>query len=225
MSEPEQPNVANNLLWIHHVISRALSVSVDRSAVYAEHGFPDAATKAGFLAYEQSLSSTLSGHHLAEDEQAFPYFRPLLPDAPYDDLTSDHHAMEPLITRLNAAIAGAASEDDAEARRALGELHEAVVGLEQIWYPHIQKEEQSLSADALAQVMTPEEHGALARSLSEFSQQHTGPAPLTVPFVLYNLETTERAAMAGVMPPMITQELVPGPWKAQWEVMKPFLLE
>lgn len=225
MSDPEQPNVANNLLWIHHVISRALSISADRSPVYVEHGFPDVATKAGFLAYEQSLSSTLRGHHLAEDEQAFPYFRLRVPDAPYDQLTADHHAMEPLLAQMNAAIADAVTDDDIEARRALRELHEAIVGLQQIWHPHIAKEEESLSPDVLAQVMTPEEHGALARSLSEFSQQHTGPAPLIVPFVLYNLEPAERAAMARVMPPMITQELVPGPWKTQWAVMMPFLLD
>jgi hypothetical protein len=54
---------------------------------------------------------------------------------------------------------------------------------------------------------------------------HSGPDYLVVPFVLYNLSPEQRAILAAEMPPIVTQQLVPIAWKAQWEPMSPFLLE
>lgn len=45
-----------------------------------------------------------------------------------------------------------------------------------------------------------------------------------VPFLLYNLPPEKRAAFAQMLPPVVTQQLVPVVWKEKWEPMKPFLL-
>jgi hypothetical protein len=48
---------------------------------------------------------------------------------------------------------------------------------------------------------------------------------LAVPFLLYNVESDDRAHFFAVMPPEITQQLVPVVWKDEWASMKPFLLD
>jgi hemerythrin-like domain-containing protein len=223
MTDTNVPNLANSLLWIHQVITRGLGVCAQNSESFASHGFPDASLKTGFLDYTRSLASVLGGHHLTEDDLAFPYLRTVLPDAPYTDLAADHHAMEPLLVQIETAVAAAAAEEDVS--HPLRDLHAAVVSVGEIWHPHIMKEEQSFSAEVLEQLISPEEHIRLIRTMGEFSQQHTGPGPLVIPFLLYNLPEPERTAMAQGMPAVLTQELVPGPWRAQWSPMEPFLLK
>ena len=49
------------------------------------------------------------------------------------------------------------------------------------------------------------------------------PAPLSVPFLLYNSEPEDRAAFSSFMPPELTQQLVPIVWQDEWAPMKPFL--
>jgi hypothetical protein len=43
--------------------------------------------------------------------------------------------------------------------------------------------------------------------------------------MLYNLEGADRAHFMAVLPPEITQQLVPVVWKDEWAPMKPFLLD
>lgn len=223
MPGENSPNVADSLLLIHHVITRGLGVCAQNSETFAIHGFEDESLKTGFLDYTSSLASVLRGHHMAEDELAFPYLRAVLPGAPYDDLGADHRAMEPLLAQIETAVASVASGE--QTGRALRQLYDTVMSVAEIWQPHIETEEQTFNSEVLAQLIAPEEHIRLIRSLSEFSQQHTGPGPLVIPFILYNLPAAERSALAQGMPPAVTQELVPGTWKAQWAPMEPFLLD
>jgi hypothetical protein len=73
--------------------------------------------------------------------------------------------------------------------------------------------------------MTIPEHIDMAQKAAAHSQQHSQPAPLAVPFLLYNLEGEDRAFFLAVMPPEVTQQLVPVVWKEEWAPMKPFLLD
>jgi len=50
-------------------------------------------------------------------------------------------------------------------------------------------------------------------------------AALAIPFLFYNLEDDDRTHFMSVMPPQVTQELVPFVWKDIWAPMKPFLLD
>jgi len=59
---------------------------------------------------------------------------------------------------------------------------------------------------------------------AQHGMAHAGPDYLAAPFILHNLEAEDRAHMAGEMPPIVSQELVPVVWKDQWAPMKPFLL-
>ena len=45
-----------------------------------------------------------------------------------------------------------------------------------------------------------------------------------LPFILHSLEGADRAVMAQRLPPVITEQLIPGPWRDAWAPMAPFLL-
>ncbi len=224
MSEVGKPNVGADMLRIHSVITRGLDVSIERSAGFAQEGYPDAATQEGFVIYVQALVSVLSAHHLAEDEVAFPYLRDKLPDAPFDELMADHRVMEGILEELQATAEAVTAE--AQAGDSLNDLNRAVTRLADLWHPHIQKEERSIyDVETIAALMDVDENVRLGRMLAEHSQQHLQPPYLGMPFVLYNLPAEERAILAQKMPPIVTQQLVPVDWKEKWAPMQPFLLD
>jgi len=223
MSEVRKPNVGADMLRIHSVITRGLGVSIERSASYAEKGYPDAATQAGFVLYVQTLVSVLSGHHLVEDEVAFPYLRDKLPDEPFDQLMADHRVMEDILDELRVIAEAMAAE--AQAGDALHDLNRAVTRLAELWHPHIHKEEHFYDVERMAALMDVDEHVRLGGMLAEHGQQHMQAPYLGMPFILYNLPADERAILAQMMPPAVTQQLVPVDWKEKWAPMKPFLLD
>jgi hypothetical protein len=104
------------------------------------------------------------------------------------------------------------------------DLEHALVKAAGVWYPHIAKEETWFSPEIMAQVMTVAEHMEIGQKSSAHSAAHAQPAPLCVPFVLYNVEAEDRAQFINFMPRELTQQLVPIVWKDEWEAMKPFLL-
>jgi iron-sulfur cluster repair protein YtfE (RIC family) len=222
MSEQKQSNLGFSLIRIHLVITRALTVSVERGRSFAQTGFPDASIQSGFACYARSLLSVLRGHHMSEDELAFPYLRQRLPEAPYEVLASEHRAMVRILPQVEAAIAQSATS--AEPTAALNDLSQAVGRVIKIWNRHIEKEERHFSVSALAALIEPEEHVRMNRLIAEFSQQHSGPDYLVIPFMLFNLSGDHREAMSREFPPTVTEQLVPTVWRDKWEIMKPFLL-
>jgi hypothetical protein len=94
-----------------------------------------------------------------------------------------------------------------------------------LWQPHIGIEEVVFSPEVAAEVMTVPETIEMAQKAAAHSAQHSEPAPLSIPFLLYNLEGDDRAHFVAVLPPELTQQLVPVVWKDEWAPMKPFLLE
>jgi hemerythrin-like domain-containing protein len=211
------------MLRIHRVITRSLDVSSERSAHFAREGYPDAATREGFVLYVQTLASVLSVHHLAEDEVAFPDLRDRLPDEPFDELMAEHRVMEEILEELQAIAEAVAAE--AEAGDSLNDLNRAVTRLADLWHPHIQKEERFYDVERMAALMDVDEHVRLGGMLAAYSQEHMQSPFLGIPFVLYNLSTDERAILAQMMPPAVTQQLVPVDWKEMWAPMRPFLLD
>lgn len=222
MAQEQSPNVGSALLAIHHVISRAIAVSLENSNHFAKAGFPDTPTRAGFANYVQSLVTCVRAHHLTEDEVVFPEIRKVIPDAPYDLLASEHKILEPLLPALGACIQKI--EQEANSPDALRELPGLLLRLSEVWHPHIQKEEQNFSMETLARCIDPPEHLRLIKLFSEHSQKFTEPAFLIVPFILFNLPAEERAAFSKAFPPVVIEQLVPVVWKEKWESMKPFLL-
>lgn len=222
MSEQNSPNVAKDLLCIHAIITRGLNVSIEKGRLFVQDGYPDASTREGFIAYVGSLLSVLHAHHLTESDLFFPYFREKLPDAPIDLLMTQHRDLEPMLQKAKTATDDTSSE--ARAGAALGRLNDLLGKIADLWHPHIRIEEDYFSVDRLGTLIGASEHETLAGAAMKHSQQHSGPDYLVVPFLLHNLPPDMRSAFARLMPPVVTQHLLPVVWKEKWEPMQPFLL-
>jgi hemerythrin-like domain-containing protein len=223
MVEAGKPNVGADLLRIHRVITRGLEVSAQRCTEFAQAGFSSAAIREGYQVYLRAMAGVLDAHHLSEDEVMFPYFREKMPGAPYAKLMADHRAIVEVLEKLDkAAEAVAASAGSSDSLRALNGI---LPMLSALWRPHIGIEESLWNPEAIADLMSEEENLQLGQKLGESSQKHLHALPVEIPFVLYNLAPDDRAIMAKTMPPLVTQQLVPLAWRAQWSPMKPFLLE
>jgi hypothetical protein len=216
------PSLAQDLLRIHRVISRGLIVTVARGEEFQEAGFPDPGIRKGFATYTKSLAVVLDAHHLAEDEVAFPSLKRKIPSAPYERLARHHQEIVTLLKPAKEAITPV-EEDGDEA--GLTRLIEGLRKISDIWRPHIQAEEGHFSEEALAAALSPEEQGHISAAMAKHSQEHATPGYLAIPFVLFNLNAEDRAAMAASLPSMVVEELIPKAWKEQWAPMIPFLLE
>lgn len=223
MSVSTHPDIAADLARIHLVVTRGVAVAREHCQAFARDGFPDATTREGFTRYVEALVALLDGHHLTEDEMMFPYLQPILPDAPYAALTADHQEVVRLLQEISGIVTAVRTADDP--RPALAELAPVLARLDAAWHPHRITEEEHFSAKNLAPLIPPDEQERVGLEWAKHGQEHAGPAPLAVPFILYNLPPGERAIMLHKMPPVVTQELLPGPWKEQWGPMQPFLLD
>jgi len=221
MSEKRATHIAASFSQIHNIITRGLGVSLENVQEFSRRGLQDDKKPAGLLNYIRSLASVLNGHHLMEDELAFPYFRGKLPEAPFDVLTEWHQKMVVKLDATKAAVEKIEKDDQPEA--ALKDLENALVWLNNAWRPHIRSETLEFinKADALVSV---EEQLRLVKLFAEHSQKIAVPAYLTVPFMLFNLPAEERLVFSQGMPEELLQNLVPVVWKEQWESMRPFFL-
>jgi len=222
--EPEtkrqaKPSMGAALLVVHEFLTRGMDVSIDH--IEEQRQVPVGEARKGFADYLHCLSSLLNAHHITEDEIAFPYLRKLIPDAPYDMLSADHKIMEPLIERLDTFSAQWKAGDDEK----LDELDTTLQEFKGIWHPHIAVEQKFYEPTRLEGLIEPEEHTRLIQQMSQYTQQHSDPPFLIVPFILYNIPADKRTMLTSQMPPQIIEQLVPIDWKDQWAPMKPFLLE
>jgi hemerythrin-like domain-containing protein len=215
MSEKTKPNIGQDLQRIHRVITRGLAVAQENCRTFAASGFPDDATREGFWKYCQGLEANAHGHHMTEDDIFFPYLKERMPDTDFDELMAEHQEMHGILADMRAAREAGS----------LADLQRALSRMADLWHPHIEKEETAFSPEIAAEVMTVPEHIEMAQKAAAHSQEHAQPAPLAVPFLLYNLEADDRAHFLAVMPPEVTQQLVPVVWKDAWAPMQPFLLD
>jgi hypothetical protein len=222
MLENNAPSLAQDLLRIHKVLSRGLIVAVERGQGFIQSGFPDPGMRTGYALYIQGLAAVLDGHHLSEDEIAFPALRDKIPSVPYERLTRHHQEIVALLDSVKNTLPVVEQGGD---QAGLGELVDGLRKISDIWRPHIQAEEWYFSPEALDAVMSPEEQGIVSAAMGKYSQEHAVPGYLALPFVLFNLEAGDRAVMAASLPTTVVEELIPKVWKEQWAPMKPFLLE
>jgi hemerythrin-like domain-containing protein len=216
MTQPSGPNIAADLARIHRVITRGLEVSIRHS-----HSPLDPETAPGFVSYARTLDWVVHGHHVSEDQAAFPSFRQKQIDAPYLVLIAEHGQMQAILDQITSALDRLAA--DPGDGQSLAVLHQALVRLAGIWQPHILREETDFTAEAIAAAMSVEEQLSLAQQFAQKGQENSGPANLAVPFFLYNLSPEDRAAMLRLVPSEVTEHLLPVVWKDQWAPMKPFL--
>ncbi|HQP60387.1 MAG TPA: hemerythrin domain-containing protein [Anaerolineaceae bacterium] len=217
MSEQMPANVGEDILRIHRVLTRSLTVSIQ----FLQQAEQPDNLHHGFMLYLRALSALLHAHHLGEDEIGFPFWRTKSPFAPLNNLIRDHLRMMPLLEKIEIWLNSESGWEAPHLRRLQGILEE----LNAIWLWHIQLEESVMGPEKADALLTPAENQQLARQLATHGQEHAQPDALVLPFILYNLPVEDRAVMAQIFPPLVTRQLVPVEWKPVWEPMKPFLLE
>jgi hypothetical protein len=225
MSDNHRTNIGISLLGIHHCITRGIEVSLEHSQGFLRSGYPNESTRAGFHSYVRSLASVVHAHHLSEDEVAFPYFKNLYPQIPFDTLADTHRKIIPLLEAVNLALDNPGEGSKLLSSKQLQEVIVNLTALDALWRPHIQIEESYLTPQKMDETVSLAEQQKLAMEIGQHIQKHAVPDYLTVPFTLFNLESGERQYMAAEMPPIVTQQLVPQVWKEKWAPMLPFLLQ
>lgn len=228
MSRPNAPraDIAQDVLRIHGIVTRALDVSVEHIRTYTRQGYPDATSREALIAYVRCLAVLLHAHHVTEDKSVFPYLRDKLPDAPYDALTKQHRHMDPLLEAINGALESVASAP--EAGEALEDLDRALVDMQALWLTHIGIEESHITSERIRAVIDDAEQARMSRVFARQGQAHQmGIVPLywLLPFLLYNLTGEDRDWMSQQVPRIVTRVLLPVVWKKKWQPMMPFLLE
>jgi len=221
MSGVDSSSLANTMIRLHSVISRSIRVIQDGGRIFADESLYRSPLRRGFIAYGRSFASVFYAHLLSEEEIVFPYFRDRLPHAPFGLMRTQHEEMVPSLYAVQEEI------DEMECGlhpvESLARLTEAALRLSRLWYSHVALEETIFNARALAATMTQEEDLLLSKLMAEHRLANSGPDYLVVPFILYTLSPEERAGMMQELPPMVTQQLLPGRWKQKWAVMAPFL--
>ena len=217
---PPKPNLAQDLVRIHKVITRAIEVCQGRGAEYLKSGLPDPVELAGYGSYTHCLMTVLGAHHTSEDQITFPEIRKVLPSGPYARLAAEHHGIAQLLSWLPARILDLSIDPI----NAISGIHSTLQKVSNLWPPHYQLEEKVFNEQAINSLLSPEDQIRISQAASRHSQEHSEPAYWVVPFILFNLESDDRMTMASFFPPEIMGELVPVVWKEHWEPMKPLLL-
>jgi Hemerythrin HHE cation binding domain len=215
------PNLAQDLVRIHKVLTRGLTVGRSKGGEFLREGFPTEDIQRGFSFYIQSLGSVLAAHHLGEDTVAFPALKERLPRAPYARLAADHKKIEAALDPVRESISDLSG---ANPTAGLGVVVDGLRKILAIWPSHTGVEETTFGSGVIAGVMTPEEQATVSIMLAKHSQEHAGPPFLVLPFVLYNLTGADRDAMLATLPAPV-RELVGKEWKELWSPMRPFLLD
>ena len=212
------PNVGSDLVRIHRVITRSLAVSLQHSQPTG----PSLELRDGFQLYLGAFVSLLHAHHLGEEEIAFPYWRNKIPQAPFDLLGKHHQQIVPLLDKINGWLA---TDRSAWEPASIVDLHTTLGMLHGIWRIHFPIEEANFGLQNSLKYLTLEENAQLSGQLAAHGQQHALPSNLVMPFVLYNLSVEDRNVHVQLLPQVISQQLIPITWKADWAPMQPFLLE
>ncbi len=217
MSTDTWPNAGEDIQRIHKVISRALDCALQHTVA------PDilGAQRDGFSAYLRALTILLHAHHSGEDTLAFPFWRQRFPEGPFETLVAQHQVMIQSLERLERWLeSGAVAWETSHLR----ELHAALSELQALWLEHIALEEATIGDAASRRYLTPQENEQLAQRLAEHGQAHSVPNALVMPFIIYNLTGEDRLAFTRLLPQVVLETLLPGPWKAVWAPMSPYLL-
>jgi hypothetical protein len=215
MAEMPTPNLGEDLRRIHRAVTRGLTVAHENCQTYAAAGFPDAPTAEGFWKCCVALEGLAHAHHLSEDELFFPFLRERMPDVDFDALSAQHGEIHVVLEAMKAAHEAGS----------LADMNRALSKLVDLWHPHIAIEEQAMSPEASAEIVTIPETIELSQKAAALSEEHAQPAPLVMPYFLYNVDREDRAYYMAVLPEQLTQHLIPVAWKDEWAPMKPFLLD
>lgn len=221
--------VADDLIRIHIVITRAIEISIANGLDFFEQGEIEESKREGFLNYLDSLLGLFHSHHTVEDEQIFPYFQNKGLKAPYDEMMSQHEALLPLLDNFEKVLNKLKENSDGKGtnmseRQHLEFLLEILENLQDVWIAHYQLEEEYLNDKNISKLVNEQEQDELSHQFGEYAAKHIKKDYLVIPFILYNLPPEHRETMKKVFPPIVSQKLVPIEWKEKWQSMSYFLL-
>jgi hemerythrin-like domain-containing protein len=208
--------VVGGLLRIHKIISRGLNISIRKCDEYLMKQEIPSREVTGFSMYVSTLKSVTHSHHLSEDDIAFPYFKDII-EAPYNLLMDNHNTMARILEALDKCLLDLSP-------RGVGSLREVLDEFNKLWEPHIKTEEENFTPEKLHAVISMKEQMNLVEKLSEHSIKNSGPGPIALPFLFYNLEGRDREDFMNPIPWIAKKVLVPIIWRSQWKPMSPFLL-
>jgi hemerythrin-like domain-containing protein len=213
---PDMSPVVGGLLRIHKIISRGLSISIRKCDEYiVKQGIPESEA-AGFSMYVSTLKWVTHSHHLSEDDIGFPFLKNYI-EAPYNNLKDDHNAMARILDSLEQSLLEVSSGG-------VGKLREVLDKFNKLWQPHIKTEEENFTSERLQAAIGIKEQLNLVEKLGEHSIKNSGPGPLALPFLFYNLEGRDREDFMKPIPWVVTKVLVPVVWRNRWKPMKPFFI-
>jgi len=202
---------------IHRAITRALSVLVEESRKFGSQDSVDHKITEGFRLYAHTFCDLLHAHHDGEEEIGFPRLRAQLSAEAVATLAGQHQDMLPAHHAIQTFVAAPIPWPQETWRG----IHRAALSLMPGWIAHRDAEEK-LIAEA-SKDFSPREKAALAKDLEAHGMAHAGPGPLVVPFIIYNLEGKDRAAMCSLFPFILKGVLVPYVWRGAYKPMLPFL--
>ncbi|UTB32433.1 MAG: hemerythrin domain-containing protein [Methanobacterium sp. ERen5] len=223
MSNENQPDLGEDYIRLHKVMTRGIEVSKHSIDKYLNEGAMDELNREGFTNYIQSFSAVLHGHHMVEDQKIFPYFKDQLPEVPYPRLTSEHEIFNQGLQEINTATKELTAKNNE--LESLNLLKSGLNKVDKLWDAHIQIENTQLYGKIRSLDMDPEEMSKIGNESKEFFQAHSGPTYLVIPFVLYNLSLDDRKIISQSFPDEVINQLLFGDWKDKWISMKPYLLK
>lgn len=223
MSDENSPDLGEDYIRLHKVMTRGIAVSLQNINESLKNGAYDKLNREGFLKYVQSFSWVLHGHHMVEDEKIFPYFKDKLPEVPYERLTSEHKTFSSGLQEINTGIDNLKSENGE--LDSLKLLKSGFDKIDRVWDSHIDIENTQLYGRTRSLNIDPEEMIRIENDARDFFQENSGPGYLVMPFVMYNLSLEDRAILIQGVPEVVTKQLIPIDWKDKWASMQPFLLK
>jgi hemerythrin-like domain-containing protein len=170
--------------------------------------------------YWDFFAAILHHHHHTEDASVFPALVAVRPEmrSTIDRLEDEHIELAPNIDAVEAAVASFASRPDG-AR--LGALHEALVGLRDWFFPHLDLEDEKI-LPAIAESIPPRQWEQLDKAaLKSIPRKYLPSAVGALDEVIQSLPESDRPAP----PPPPIRIMLSLSWRKQWTTrVRPFLV-
>lgn len=214
----EHGESAADLSRIHAVITRSLRASVEHARHFAKgQGKGEAEA---FVTFVETAMRIVHSHHHTEEEIVLPLVEARWADGPVPTLKDEHKEMEDAMAAIDGAVATLKRDDSPESYEALAAAMEA---LEALWLPHIEREEQAFTSDKLRELLSFAEEKQMAKESAAHGRKNSGPGPVALPMLLFNLDDAERKAFEGHLPWIVRKVLVPIFWKSKWRPLTPYM--
>ncbi len=205
---------------LHRVLTRALDVLRVEGGEHAPT-WSDTERLNGYVLYARCTLDLLAAHHQSEDEIVFPFIQRDGPLPAVTALDAQHHAVEAALAQLRVRIGRLAGGGlDGPGRQA---WRDAIATLRAAWDAHVVDEEAVFDAALVG--LSPDDDAALAKRIDRHGRAHSGPGPVMLPFLLFNLTGSDRLDFEGRLPWILTGLLIPKMWARRWTPMRPFLVD